>query len=82
MDYASLLEGDDFELVGKCIFYYLGLMGFVWGILIIKVIITVPQTNPRPCLCRLDLLTATLSILKRDEFKLVGKCIQGYIKEF
>ena len=46
MDYASLLEGEDFELVGKCIFVYWGLMGFVWGVLIITVIITVPQTNP------------------------------------
>jgi hypothetical protein len=45
IDQASLLEGDDFELVGKCIFVYWGLMGFVWAILIITVIITVPQIS-------------------------------------
>ena len=39
IDEASLLEGDEFELVGKCIFIYCGLRGsygvrwglFVWG---------------------------------------------------
>ena len=31
IDEASLLEGDDFELVGKCIFIYWGHIGVQWG---------------------------------------------------
>ena len=31
IDEASLLEGDEFELVGKCIFIYWGPIGVLWG---------------------------------------------------